>query len=58
MAMKGCNAFPKAQASLEPHSQIIVSYLGHLLGESYPALEVQSVYSTALANWAISDLKW
>ena len=31
-----------------------VSYPGHSLGESYPSAEVQSVYSTAAADWAIS----
>ena len=30
----------------------IVSYLGHLLRESYPSAEMQSVYSTAPADWA------
>ena len=29
-----------------------MSYPGHLLGESYPFAEIQSVYSTASANWA------
>ena len=29
-----------------------MSYLGHSLGESYPSAEFQSVYSTALADWA------
>ena len=33
----------------------LVSYLGHSLGDvgSYPLAEVQSVYSTAPADWAI-----
>ena len=37
-------------------SDCLGSYLGHSLGEggeSYPSSEVQSVYSTASANWAI-----
>ena len=33
-------------------SDCLVSYPGHSLGESYPSAEKQSVYSTALANWA------
>ena len=31
IAMKGYSAFPKAPVLLEPHHQIIKSYLGHLL---------------------------
>ena len=34
-------------------SDCLVSYPGHLLGESYPSAEMQSVYSTALDNWAL-----
>ena len=30
----------------------LVLYLGHLLGESYPSAEMQSVYSAASADWA------
>ena len=33
-------------------SDCLVSYLGHSLGGSYPSAELQSVYSTAPANWA------
>ncbi len=34
-------------------SDCLVSYLGHSLGGgSYPSSEVQSVYSTAPADWA------
>ena len=34
-------------------SDCLVSYPGHSLGRgSYPSAEVQSVYSTAPANWA------
>ena len=32
----------------------LVSYPGHLLGESYPSAEMQSVYSTSRADWAIN----
>ena len=34
-------------------SDCLVSYPGYLLGESYPSAEMQSVYSTSPANWAI-----
>ena len=33
-------------------SDCLVSYPGHSLGGFYPSAEVQSVYSTAPANWA------
>ena len=33
-------------------SDCLVSYIGHSLGESYLSVEIQSVYSTASANWA------
>ena len=33
-------------------SDSTVSYIGHSLGESYPSAEMQSVYSTAPADWA------
>ena len=32
-------------------SDCLVSYPGYSLEESYPSAEVQSVYSTALADW-------
>ena len=34
-------------------SDCLVSYPGHSLWRSYPSAEVQSIYSTAPANWAI-----
>ena len=34
-------------------SDCLVSYLGHLLEESYSSAEMQSVYSAAPNNWAI-----
>ena len=37
-------------------SDCLVSYPGHWLGGSYPSAEVQSVYSTAPADWA--NLFW
>ena len=33
-----------------------MSYLGHSLGDSYPSAEVQSAYSTALADRAIHSV--
>ena len=36
----------------------LASYPGHSLEGSYPSAEVQSVYSTAPANWAKSQLEW
>ena len=45
--MKGRSTFPKAPA--------LESYPGHSLGGGvYPSAEVQSVCSTAPADWAIS----
>ena len=35
-------------------SDCLVSYAGLSLGGSYPSAEVQSVYSTAAAKWAIT----
>ena len=36
-------------------SDCLVSYTGHSLEGSYPCVEIQSVYSTATANWAIQS---
>ena len=33
-------------------SDCLVSYPGHFLGESYPSAEMQSMYTTAPADWA------
>ena len=30
----------------------LISYSGHILAESYPFAKIQSVYSTAPADWA------
>ncbi len=52
MAMKGCSAFPKAPASLEPYHQIVVIFRTLIVGgEYYPSAGVQSVYSTAPTDW-------
>ena len=51
MAMKGCTAFPKAPASLEPHYQISVisrTLIGGVLPLSRGAVDV----FTAPADWA------
>ena len=47
MGIKEYSAFPKASPS-----DCLVSYPGHLLGESYPFAEMQSVYSAAPADWS------
>ena len=37
----------------------LVSYTGHsFVGESYPSAEVQSVYATAPADWAVPRVKY
>ena len=36
-------------------SDCLVSYPGHLLEESYPSAEMQSVYCTAQADWAQNE---
>ena len=53
MAMKGCSAFPKAPASLSLTIRSFSIISGTHMGRSYPSAEVQSVYSIALADWAI-----
>ena len=35
-----------------------LGHRGHSLGESYPSAEMQSVYSTALVDYAIKDTRW
>ena len=46
MAMKGCSAFPKASASLEPHHQMTptqrVSWIWHSLGRGLTPLQRSS----------------
>ncbi len=39
-------------------SDCLVSHLGHSLAGSYPSAEMQSVYSTAPADWAIDGMKY
>ena len=54
MAIKRYSAFPKASALPEPQHQIAYCHIKDTRwGVSYPSAEVQSVYSTALADSAI-----
>ena len=50
MAMKGYSTFPKAPALLESHHQIVLNDFQNTHWGSLTPL--QSVYSTAPANWA------
>ena len=50
---KGVLCIPQSSSITGPsRSDCLVSYLGHLLEESYFSAERQSVYSTAPADWA------
>ena len=53
MPMKGCSVFPKAQVLLEPHHQIVYCHIQgtRLVKEAYPSAGLQSVNSTAPADW-------
>ena len=53
MAMKWCTIFPKAPG-LEPYLHIKDTRCGWM-GECYLSAELQLVYSTAAADWAIGD---
>ena len=58
MAMKGCAAFPKAPALLEPYHQIFCLISKTLLRRvSYPSAEMQSVYSIAPENFEGIEMK-
>ena len=48
--MKGYSAFPKAPVTGVSPSDCLTSYLRDSLGESYPTAEVQSAFSTTLAD--------
>ena len=55
MAMNVYAAFSKAPALLKPHHQIVLCHIQDTrCGESYLSEEMQSVYSTAPADWIIS----
>ena len=57
MAMKGCIAFTKVPASLEPHHHRLFSVISKTHdGGCYSSAEMKSVNSTATADWAIVDL--
>ena len=52
---KGVLLIPQSSSSTGTSpSDCLVSYTGHSLGRSYHSAEVQSVYSTAPADWAIN----
>ena len=54
MALKEYSTFSKGPVSLEPHHQIVLCHVQDIrcgVG-SYTSAEVQSVYSTAPADWA------
>ena len=53
MAIKEYFEFPKAPAFLEPLYQIVYYHNRTLMGEYYPYAEMQSVYSTAPADWNV-----
>ena len=55
---EGYSAFRKAPALLKPYHQIVCIIFGHLLRESYPSAEMQSVYSTATADYVILSIHW
>ena len=48
--MKAYSTFPEAPKLVSP-SDGLVSYQGHLLGESYLFAKIQLVYSIAPADW-------
>ena len=53
MAIKGVLHIPQSSCITEASpSYCLVSYLGHLLGESCSSAETQSVYSADPADWA------
>ena len=52
MEIKVYSAFSKATELLKASpSDCLVSYPGHMFGESYASVEMQSVYSVAPADW-------
>ena len=51
---EGVHCIPQSSSITEASaSDCLVSYLGHSLEESYPSAEMQSMYSTAPAEWAL-----
>ena len=54
MGIKEYPAFPQTPVLLEPHHQIIPEHSGFIF--FYQSAEMQPVYSTAPANWAMKKL--
>ena len=52
---EGVLRIPQSSSTAGTSSDFLVPYQGHSLGGSYSSAEVQSVYSTALADWAIQS---
>ena len=56
MAIKGYSAFPKSPVLLQPHHEVFCVISRTLAEEeAYPSVKMQSVYSTALAVFAVWD---
>ena len=54
---KGVLCIPQSSSITEASSSVcLVSYLGHLLGKSYPSAEMQSVYSAALTDLVSNNI--
>ena len=52
MAIKKYSVFPQRSSfALNQPLDSLVSYAGHSLGESYPSVEMQFVYSETPADW-------
>ena len=43
---------PQSSRTEDLPSDGLVSFIRHLLGESYPSADMQSVYSTTSGDWA------
>ena len=50
---EGVLYIPQSSRTGASPSDCLLSYLGHFWGESYPFAEMQTVYSSAPADWAI-----
>ena len=58
---EGVLDIPQSSRAGASPSDSLVSYSGLSLGEYYPIEEMQSVYSTSPADWALNidvDIKW
>ena len=58
MTIKGYTAIPKGPALMEPHYQIVLFHIQNTYWRKgfYLSAEMQSVYFTALADWAAKRL--